>query len=668
MGISKLEKLVIQTLKESVNNPPVKVMVSTIDRGTKILMWKMENFDKEVGSDAYVSTTTPFKQLVTMLNTDPSNLITTDREAVEVLKLLTQDEISELLSKNPVTTTNIPPSILDKYKTSRNDTQDLSENSHMNKQEKLVRMIKQMIAEEFKGSPDDAAEVESDELTAHLSEDSVADDIKDLEALLANPDPTRAKDYGTIDNYKKMLRQKIARLKGEEPGMGPEYRVRSDEPEPFGYGMDESKISVSEFTNIIYESIREVMDEKKIVESIKIQSLEDFYQDEMDDVVAESLLDVREEVDLDKYRDMLGSTFRELSDEELMAYLRRQYLKRQATTDKDLKKQLAKDPEFQRQIKIDKYKYPYIHASTAVKIVDASGKEFNLEQLKNTIKERPTKILKQNEKIQHSGGGVSIYYNIGLPALKGLAVNEKTNKLVVIDTCPGAGACKVYCYAKKGGYIQYENAPISATRMLNFLVNDPSGFKSMLEREIAAAVKSAGKKNAKVVVRWHDAGDMFSADYLNLAYDVARKFPNVDFYAYTKMASVAQGEKPSNFLINFSAGATKPQERDVDFSKTKHSTVVPKQMFDDLITKDAKGVAVRDDQDRIQFTPDNLNRLKQKLAAKYNVPASSILSYEEMLATPVSNEVGKYNVIVRPGDGDESANRKDVKGTYLLIH
>jgi len=99
-----------------------------------------------------------------------------------------------------------------------------------------------------------------------------------------------------------------------------------------------------------------------------------------------------------------------------------------------------------------------------------------------------------------------------------------------------------------------------------------------------------------------------------LLYDVARKFPNVDFYAYTKMASVAQGDKPSNFLINFSAGATKPQERDVDFSKTKHSTVVPKQMFDDLITKDAKGVAVRDDQDRVVFSPENLARLKQKLA------------------------------------------------------
>jgi hypothetical protein len=662
MGTNKKLKL-----RENQNNPPVKVMVSTIDRGTKVLMWKDVGDNFERGSDAYVSTFTPLSSIVKMMDMSPDKMTTTDREVVDVLKLLSPDEISSLMNKNPVTTTNIPSFIVDKYKTSRNDNTGLKE--HVKKKQKLVNLIKKMISEEFKGNPNNDAEVESDELTAHLSEDSVADDIKDLEALLANPDPSRAKDYGSIDNYKKMLRSKIARLKGDEPGMGPEYRVRSDEPEPFGYGMYESKkISLNEFTNIIYESIREVMEEKNnFVESIKIQSLEDFYQDEMGDVVAESITSLNE-IDLAKYRDMLGASFRDLDDEELMAYLQRQYMKRQADTDKALKKKLDKDPEFQRQIKIDRYKYPYIHSSTAVKIVDPSGRRFDLDKLKDVIKQRPTKILKQNEKLQHSGGGITEFYNIGLPALKGLAVNEKTNKIVVIDTCPGAGACKVYCYAKKGGYVQYENAPISSTRLLNFLVNDPAGFKAMLEREISAAVKGAGKKNADVAIRWHDSGDMFSSDYLDMAYDIARKFPTVKFYAYTKLAGVAQGEKPNNFLMNFSAGAAKPQEKGVDFSKTKHSTVVPKPMFDDLIIKDDKGKAIRDEKGRIQFSPENMALLKSKLAAKYNVPTDSILSYDEMLNTPESSEIGKYNVIVRPGDGDESANRKDVKGTYLLIH
>lgn len=647
----------------------------------------------------------------------------------------------------------------------------------MNK-ETFIALINEIISEDtdvevnndnFKGDPDNAAEVESDELTAHLSEqeseDDLKADIKDLASLIKNPDPSRAKDYGSVDNYVKMLKSKLKRtydkLKNIKESKLKEDVVDStdkvvalnkiadvheaelDTNEPFvelvfvtkspklkfyiAFDLDEKKfdtikydeditksvpqlskqltkdqlkgqykdvynasiydiasigddvmkffqpddvnenVSVNELKSIIKKAVDEVVFENSVLEGIELQSLEDFYQDEMSDMVSESLTNLQE-VDLDKYRDMLGANFRELDDDELMNYLKRQYLKRQATTDKELKKQLAKDPEFQRQIKIDRYKYPYIHPSTSVKIVDKSGKQFNLDKLKSIITQRPSKILKQNEKIQHSGGKETIFYNVGLPALKGLAVNEKTGKIVVIDTCPGAGQCQVYCYAKKGGYVQYENAPIATTRLLNFLVNDPAGFKSMLESEIEKAVKSAEKKGANVVIRWHDSGDMFSEDYLNLAYDIARKFPTAQFYAYTKLAGVAQGEKPDNFIMNFSAGAKKPEERQVDLGKTKHSTVVPKQTFDDLIIKDENGKAVRDEKGQIQFSPENLDRLKQKLSVKYGVPKDSILSYEEMKNTPESDEIGVYNVIVRPGDGDESASRKDVKGTYLLIH
>ena len=75
---------------------------------------------------------------------------------------------------------------------------------------KLIKsLIKEILAEDF----DNAAEVESNELTAHLSENDKAKDIKDLEKLLKNPDPSRAKDYGSIEKYKQMLKDKIARLK-----------------------------------------------------------------------------------------------------------------------------------------------------------------------------------------------------------------------------------------------------------------------------------------------------------------------------------------------------------------------------------------------------------------------------------------------------------------------
>jgi hypothetical protein len=78
---------------------------------------------------------------------------------------------------------------------------------------KLREIIKQMIREEYYGEPNDALAVQSAELTSHLSEDSMTDDIEDLEMLLKNPDPSRAKDYGSVEDYKNMLRTKIDKLK-----------------------------------------------------------------------------------------------------------------------------------------------------------------------------------------------------------------------------------------------------------------------------------------------------------------------------------------------------------------------------------------------------------------------------------------------------------------------
>jgi len=345
--------------------------------------------------------------------------------------------------------------------------------------------------------------------------------------------------------------------------------------------------------------------------------------------------------------DMLGAMTRAMTPDEMQDYL-------------------AKTAAGKK-TKLDKYTMPYVHRGN-IEIKDENDRKFDLDKLKAAIITRPTKLLKQNEKITHSGGETAQYYNIGLPALKGLAVNEKTGDFVVVDTCPGAGACKVYCYAKKGGYVQWKASSMSQTKVLNFLLNDPQGFKAKLESEIQTEVDKFAKKGAKVVIRWHDAGDFFSPDYVDLAYSVARKFPQVDFYAYTKMADVATGNKPNNFKMNFSMGATPEQEKQIQPKSTKHSTVVPKPMFTDLILKDTKGKLIKDKDGKIQFkSPEAVDVLKSKLSAKYGVPKDSIITYDEMKVIPAGKEP-KWNVIVKPGDGDESANRADVVGTWLLIH
>ena len=73
----------------------------------------------------------------------------------------------------------------------------------------LKKLIKSLTREVLNEDFDNAAEVESNELTATLSEDDKVADIADLEILLKNPDPSRVKDYGSIENYKKMLIQRL---------------------------------------------------------------------------------------------------------------------------------------------------------------------------------------------------------------------------------------------------------------------------------------------------------------------------------------------------------------------------------------------------------------------------------------------------------------------------
>ena len=88
----------------------------------------------------------------------------------------------------------------------------------------LKKLIKSLTREVLNEDFDNAAEVESDKLTATLSEDDKVADIADLEKLLKNPDPSRVKDYGSIENYKKMLMGKIDRLKKQKNESGDPFR------------------------------------------------------------------------------------------------------------------------------------------------------------------------------------------------------------------------------------------------------------------------------------------------------------------------------------------------------------------------------------------------------------------------------------------------------------
>jgi hypothetical protein len=63
----------------------------------------------------------------------------------------------------------------------------------------------------------------------------------------------------------------------------------------------------------------------------------------------------------------------------------------------------------------------------------------------------------------------------------------------------------------------------------------------------------------------------------------------------------------------------------------------------------------------------SLDEFKNRLAQEFQVNPGSIITYDQMMATPEGN-VPKWNVIVQPGAGDRAANRHDVIDSYLMFH
>jgi len=335
----------------------------------------------------------------------------------------------------------------------------------------------------------------------------------------------------------------------------------------------------------------------------------------------------------------------------------------------------GKEKYISGKVKSDKYKMPYIHRDSVIKYYNKEGKRYDEDQIKQELAKRPKSLLKQNEKMKHSNGDLEQFYNIGFAALTGIALDEQTNNLIIVNTCPGAGSCKVDCFViHQGGKIQFESPWLSDGRILTYLLNDPQGFFQQLSDEIDKKEKLGDKGGYEVTIRWHDAGDFFSPEYIEMALELAKKHPGVKFYAYTKMANAALAQKPGNFIINWSEGAHTSQEKQVkaadpELTTTKNSRIVPEEMFQDLLNKDEKNKLVKGSEGQWQLKPGKLPELKERLAKAYKLSSNSILSYDEYMTKRNNIPQGmKYNVIVMGGEGDVSANDPGILSTLLLKH
>ena len=107
-------------------------------------------------------------------------------------------------------------------------------------------------------------------------------------------------------------------------------------------------------------------------------------------------------------------------------------------------------------------------------------------------------------------------------------------------TCPGSTKeCRKHCYAKKA-WVQYPN--VRKAWKDNFEESKKDTFVSEM-------IKILGRKRKTTTVRIHTSGDFYSQEYFDKWVKIAEAFPDLVFYAYTKVVTLDVDRRPSNFIV-----------------------------------------------------------------------------------------------------------------------
>jgi hypothetical protein len=349
--------------------------------------------------------------------------------------------------------------------------------------------------------------------------------------------------------------------------------------------------------------------------------------------------------------------------DKLIEYVNR-ILQRRAAGSKGLKGDNKKTYDY--------VKLPHIHASVLDRITvqTTDGETVDLNKFRDIIKQRPDNILRQNDKMKKSGTATTEFFNTSLPALRGLVIDEDTGEFKIINTCPSAGKCLLKCYAKHGSYILFPDVSLSQNKTLNYLFNDSEGYTKQLEKEILQKVKTFKKRNKQVQIRWNDSGDLLSPKYFDIVMKIINNTPEAEHYIYTKEVAMikAYPNPPQNVIFNFSFGARKDQESLIDLNTDKYSRVVnTKNKIEEPVLNAIIKMNYIEKKGKDKWVYNNVEATKQSIAQRYSIDAKKLLTVDELNDTPKGNE-GEYNVIVLPGESDLPASRRDVRGTYLMIH
>ena len=186
-------------------------------------------------------------------------------------------------------------------------------------------------------------------------------------------------------------------------------------------------------------------------------------------------------------------------------------------------------------------------------------------------------IFQQNKKMLKAG---VLTYNFSLPA---------------VSTCPGAGACKTFCFALLE-QSRYPSALAYRERMLELSKSD--SFGDIIGKELTRLlIKAKGKRLA---IRVHASGDFYSPEYLRKWIHIVSAFPSITFYAYTKSIAIAKRLReviPGNFILIYSMGSN--QDALINPVTDRHSRIF-KTETDAL----AAGYTLANEDDAVAWSAD----------------------------------------------------------------
>ena len=194
-----------------------------------------------------------------------------------------------------------------------------------------------------------------------------------------------------------------------------------------------------------------------------------------------------------------------------------------------------------------------------------------------------TDILKQNSELRKDR-----IWNYSIPAWYVTLPDGRR-----FMTCPHAGPCAQVCYARSGTY-RFSNVLEAHTKNLTRYLDDrqewieaictelqrrkfrPNGTPRDLPIEGDQWLSDWADKGG-AAVRIHDSGDFFDEQYVRDWLEIARRTPDVLFYAYTKeitlFRSIPEVDLTPNFRYLFSTGGL--EDHLIDPDKDRHADVFP---------------------------------------------------------------------------------------------